>query len=275
MRLSLDPTVIVLLAGLTALYLRAVHILRTRGYRVPAFQQACWHTGVALQAIALLGPLDPAADELLSAHMAQHLLIADVAAPFLLAGIRTPVLVFLLPRPVLVALARRRRLRAAFRWLRQPLVAIPVFLAVLYTWHFAFAFEGALRHPLVHVLQHECFVATGLLVWWSALEPKRRRLRGELWKIPYIFAARMGSMFLGMAFLFMRTPAYGAYYGDLPLKHGITPLHDQQLAGGMMMVLDILIMVFALCFFFWRASEDDVAAERREGARAAQASPVA
>ena len=59
---------------------------------------------------------------------------------------RNPVLFFLLPRPALVTLARRRRLRAAFRTLRKPLVAIPVYALVLYFWHFSFAFEAAVRH---------------------------------------------------------------------------------------------------------------------------------
>src|SRR5687767_11237190 len=127
-----------LLVLFEALYVRAVLVLRGRGRRVPVGQQLAWHLGMALQAVALLGPLDHAAQDHLSAHMAQHLLLADLAVPFLLAGIRTPVLVFLLPRPALVVVARRRRLRAVFRALRQPLVAVPVYLAVLYAWHLNF-----------------------------------------------------------------------------------------------------------------------------------------
>jgi putative copper resistance protein D len=200
--------------------------------------------------------------------MAQHLLLADVAVPFLLAGARTPVLVFLLPRAVLVPLAHRRLLRRLFRFLRQPLVAIPSYLVILYTWHFSFAFEGALRHPAVHVLQHASFVLAGVLVWWAAIEPQRRRLRGELWKIPYIFAARMVSMFLGAGFAVSRSALYHDFYGDRPRHHGFTPLADTQIAGGLMMTLDILIMCGALIFFFYRASQDADRAEVAERAAA-------
>lgn len=251
-----DPGVIVVLAGLGLLYARAVRVLRRRGYEVPVHQQVAWWTGIALQAVALLGPLDRYAPDLFVAHMSQHILLADLAVPFLLIGVRTPVLVFIPPRPVLVALAHRRTLRRAFRFLRGPLVAIPVYLVVLYFWHFSFAFEGALRHPIVHVLQHVSFIFAGVLVWWPALEPQRRRLRGELWKIPYIFAARMVSMFLGVAFVFTRHPVYAGFYGDRPRQYGLSPLTDQQIAGGIMMSVDILIMVGALCFFFYRASAD-------------------
>ena len=147
--------------------------------------------------------------------MAQHLLIADLAAPLLLVGLRNPVLVFLLPRDVLVPLARRTRLRRAFRFLRQPLVAIPVYVLVLYGWHFAPLFEAAVApsaRPRRSSTRRSS--ASAMLVWWSVLEPKRRRLRGELWKIVHIVGARMLGMMLGMAFVLIRTPVYTGVYGS-------------------------------------------------------------
>ena len=116
--------------------------------------------------------------------MAQHLLLADIAVPFLLVGLRTPMLVFFLPRPALVPLARSHWLRAVLRTLTRPTVAVPVYVVVLYTWHLPFAFEGALRHPLVHALQHLSFIAIGVIVWWSALEPHHRRLHGRALEDP-------------------------------------------------------------------------------------------
>ena len=262
MPVLIDPGAVALILLAVALYVRAVRVLARRGYRVPRGQQLAWYAGIALTAIGLLSPVDWLSEELLSAHMAQHLLIADLAAPLLLVGLRTPVIVFILPRPVLVPLARRRRLRLAFRWLRRPLVAVPVFVVVLYGWHLGFAFEAALESDVVHVLQHQSFVAASLLVWWAPLEPKRRRLRGELWKAGPILGSRIASMLLGMAFLVMRSPAYEAYYGDSAREYGLTPLGDQQIAGGVMMIVDVLVMLFALAFFFWRAAEEHDRAER-------------
>jgi cytochrome c oxidase assembly factor CtaG len=271
MELALDPGAALLLLTAGVLYARAIRVLRRRGWRVPPGQQACWWVGLALQVVALLGPAGALSDELLTAHMVEHILLAELAVPFLLAGLRTPVLVFFLPRPVLVPLAHRHRLRAAFRLLRRPIVAIPVYLVVLYGWHFAFAFEGALRSPLVHVLQHVMFVGASVLVWWGAVEPKRARLPGELWKIPYVFGARLVAIFLGMAFLLTPTPVYESFYGERAREHGLSPLADQQLAGGIMMTVDALIIVTALIFFFWRASQDADRAERSERAAAASA----
>jgi putative membrane protein len=263
---AFDPAVVALLALAAALYVRAVRVLAARGYDVPRWQQAGWWGGFTLIAVALLGPPDALSEDLMSAHMAQHLLIADLAAPLLLTGLRMPVLVHFLPRPALVALAHNQRLRRVFRFIRKPIPAISLWVLTLYTWHFSFAFEGALRHDLVHALQHEMFVATSLLVWWPVLEPKRMRLHGELWKIGHLLGARLAGMMLGMAFLILRAPAYAGFYGDRARLHGLSPLEDQQLAGGMMLSLDVAIMLFALGFFFWRSAADHDRAERAAAA---------
>ena len=249
-----------MIALLVWLHARATRTLGRRGHRVPRGQLVAWYAGVALIAVGLFGPLDHLGEDLLVAHMGQHLLVADLAAPLLLVGARSPVLFFMLPRSVLVALARQPRLRRLSRFLRKPLVALPLYVGVLYVWHLSFAFEAALDSELVHGLQHQSFVAIGLLVWWPVLEPNRSRLRGELWKAGYVLGSRVATMFVGMAFLILRTPAYDDYRG----AHGLSALADQQVAGGLMMVVDLLIMLGAVAFFFWRAGVDH---DRAEAAR--------
>jgi putative membrane protein len=260
----LDPGAALLVAFTEFLYLRALKVLGRRGVEVPRGQIVLWHGGIALWVIGFFSPVHAWGDDLLSAHMAQHLLIADLAAPLLLAGARNPVLMFLLPKPALATLARSGWPRRAFRRLRQPLVAIPVYAVGLYGWHFSVFFEAAVRHPFVHALQHMSFVAIGVLVWWSALDPKRRRLRGELWKIPYLLGARMIGMFLGMSFVLIRVPIYTGVYGAGDRKWGLSALADQQIAGAMMVSVDLAIMVFALCFFFYKASQQADRDEQRE-----------
>jgi cytochrome c oxidase assembly factor CtaG len=101
-------------------------------------------------------------------------------------------------------------------------------------------------------------------VWWSALEPKRRRVPGELWKVPYLVGARMAGMFLGMSFVLIRVPIYTGVYGAGDRGHGLSAVADQQVAGAMMVIVDLLIMAFALCFFFYRSAQD---ADRAEEAQ--------
>ena len=139
---------------------------------------------------------------------------------------------------------------------------------MLYGWHLGFAFEAAVRYPLVHVLQHACFIVAGILVWWSVLEPKRRQLHGDLWKIGHILGARMIGMFLGMAFVLIRHPVYTGVYGAGD-RNGVGALADQQTAGAIMVAVDIAIMMFALAFFFWQAARQHDRDEAAERARTA------
>jgi cytochrome c oxidase assembly factor CtaG len=71
-------------------------------------------------------------------------------------------------------------------------------------------------------------------------------------------------MFLGMSFVLIRVPVYTGVYAAGDRGHGLTALGDQQLAGAMMVVVDLLIMVFALCFFFLRAAQEADREEARE-----------
>ena len=258
--ISLDPGVLLFLAVGVGLYVRAVRIARGRGLEVTRFQQVAFYAGVALWAVALISPVDTLAEDLLSLHMAQHLLLAELGAPLILVGVRAPVIFFYLPKPAMVALARRKTLRRVMRKLTTPLGAIATYAIVLYGWHFAPMFEAALHHPLVHALQHQSFFFISILVWIPALEPTKRRLRGELWKAGHIVGARMVGMFLGMAFIAMRSPAYDWYVGRTA-EHGIKPLADQQIAGGLMLSLDVAIILFAVGFFFFRSGQDHDRAE--------------
>ena len=265
---TFDPAVVLLVAE--ALYVRAWRVLGVRGYRVPRGQLVAWHAGLLFMAIGLLSPIGGLSEELLVAHMGEHLILADLGAPLLLVGIRSPVYAFLLPRPALKRLARRRRLRAFFRWLRQPLVAVPLWILILYGWHFTFLFENAIRHDWVHVLQHQSFMLGSLLVWWSVIEPKRRRARRAV-EGPLPDRRPPAGMLLGMAFIIMGSVAYAEPYAVTAPEHGLSALTDQQVAGGMMMATDLAVMLFALMFFFYRSAQDHDRAEGRGGARVRRA----
>jgi cytochrome c oxidase assembly factor CtaG len=105
-------------------------------------------------------------------------------------------------------------------------------------------------------VQHQTFIVGSLLVWVSVLEPNRARVPGGLWKIAHILGTRFAGMFLGMAFVIVSHPFYSGFYGDRALEHGLTPNQDQGIAGGMMLGLDFVVMLTALCFLFMRSADD-------------------
>ncbi len=251
-----DPVIFILLAGAAGLYIRAVRRLSRRGYRVPRGQQAFWWTGMSLVTIGLFGPPAAFSDQLFWAHMSEHLLIADIAAPFLLAGLRTPVGLFVPPKEILVLVARNRPIRALGRFVTKPRVALPLSVVVLYGWHLAPAFTAATREPLVHALQHQSFLLANLIFWWPAIEPNRRPMPAQLWKIGYLLAGRMASILMGALFLVSNRAFYSDLYASGAKQHGLTALSDQQIGAGLMMLTDVLIMMIVLGVFFAKAAAE-------------------
>ena len=155
-----------------------------RGVRVPRFQIALLaHRDRLLGDRAALAAR-PLGDDVLSAHMAQHLLIADVAAPFALAGVRNPVLLLPAARRRSWGSPARTGCAGTFRFLQQPLVAAPLWVLVVYSWHLS---ARCSRAPCATRSSTRCstssFIGDRRALWWPVLEPKRRRMPGELWKI--------------------------------------------------------------------------------------------
>lgn len=247
----LSPAPVPLLGVVAAalLYLRACSILAARGRTVPTGQRAAWFSGLALIVLATQTFIDPVGEHaLLSLHMLQHLLLADLPAPLLLYGLRAPLLYFFWPRPVLVAAARTMLLRRTWRWLRRPPVALSIWLATLAAWHLPVMYELALEHRLVHDAEHVSFALTGVLAWWPLLDPTHERVEGRVWKAAYVAVARMVGGILGIVLIAWPEQLYRTY-GDAALAYGMSPITDQQVAGGMMMVVDSLVVIVAGTYF--------------------------
>lgn len=209
--------------------------LRRRGRR----DLASWRraglaaTGLGVALAGLVTPIDTIGeDDLLSVHMLQHVLIGDLAVALLVAAARGPLLVFLLPAPVLRPLSRSRAIRRTLGTLLAPRVAFCLWAANLAAWHVPALYDAALSHPLLHDLEHACWVVAGLLVWTLLVDPgghRRLTVGGRIALAAALFAA--GEV-LTDVLVFSFDGLYPAYRG----AYGISALTDQKLAGIAMMV---------------------------------------
>lgn len=225
-----------------ALFAQAFVRLRRRGRRdhAPAGRLLLFSGGLVLAVLALASPLDAAGEEyLLSAHMAQHLLIADVAPLLLVLAVRGPLAFFLLPASLLRALAPVRPLRAALSFLLRPWISFGVWLLVVLGWHVPRAYEYALAHPLAHELEHVLFVTAGLLVWTQLIDPARHHRLSAGGRVAF----GLGVLLLGhpvIDALLASDAAYGTYATQDERLFGLSPVRDQRLAGGLMLVEQML-----------------------------------
>ena len=232
-------------------YVLRARTLRRQGRPVPAWRQFCFFAGAATGVAVLIPPVDKISDELLYAHMAQHLLLADVAALLIALSLTGPLL-----QPVL-----RHRPLDALKLLSNPLVGFPLWAIDLYVWHSPFLYQAALRHDAVHALEHACFFFFGLNVWLPLFGPlPKPAWFGNFARLGYIVAVRLTGTVLANIFIWSGTVFYRFYLpGDA--RHGISALHDQSIAGSLMMIEESILTIGLFAWLFAKAAAEG---ERRQ-----------
>jgi cytochrome c oxidase assembly factor CtaG len=244
---NLEPLQIVPTAIVAILYLRRARTLARRGLPVPVWRQLLFWLGIALVVVALNSPLDAIGEnDFFFAHMSQHVILGDLAPLCFVAGLTGPVL-----RPVL-ALKPVDRLR----FLTHPLVALPVWAVNLYVWHLPVLYQAALHHSAVHALEHFMFFTCGALMWSPVLETlPAPAWFGTAWKLGYIVAVRFIETVLANVFMWSSRAFYPWYVHPHPIL-GITAIHDQNLAGVVMMAEGGFVTLGALAWLFLRLAEE-------------------
>lgn len=198
---------------------------------VPRWRVACFLAGEVALIVALVSPLDPLGDTLLSAHMLQHLVLTTLAPALLVLG--APGLAWLWAMPTSWrGLARTSSWRTLLRVdhaLSRPLTATVVHGATMWLWHAPPLFEAALANEAWHVVEHASFFVSALYFWRAMLQPRKSaapRAVGAL-------ATFMHSGLLGAVLSLASMPLY-PIYGDKPMLWGLSPIADQQIAGLLM-----------------------------------------
>jgi cytochrome c oxidase assembly factor CtaG len=245
--IQLLPTLV-----LGLLYARRARTLSGGPHRIPTWRQMCFYTGLAVILIALLSPVGELSDELLYMHMVEHLLMGDIAALLIVLGLTGPLLA-----PVL-----RIRFFDRLRVLTHPLIAFPLWTIDMYVWHLPVFYEAALRHLVVHALEHTMFIALGINMWMCLFGPlPKPRWFGNFAKLGYIVAVRLTGTVLGNVFLWSGKVFYPFYLSGDVAQH-IRPLADQNLAGAIMMVEESFLTLGLFCWLFLRTARESE--ERQE-----------
>ncbi len=250
---SVETDVLLLCIALEWGYLYTVNRLRTPisdAGRVKRSQVVLFSLGVLVIYAASGSPLHDLSDKhLASAHMLQHILLMLVAAPLMLAGI---------PGWIWQALLRVRGAMPVARVLTNPLVALAFFNAALLLAHLPSVVDLQLRQWWFHLFVHSGQVGAGLVLWWPILSqvPELPRLSYPL-QMGYLFLQSLLPSVAASFVTFSNVVVYSVY-AEAPRIWGITPITDQQIAGGLMKLMGSLILwsFMALAFFKWYDREE-------------------
>jgi cytochrome c oxidase assembly factor CtaG len=213
--------------------------LAARSGRVSRPRLAAGALGVALIFAAFVTELEPLANHtFLWAHLLQNVVLAEWA-----------------PALLLLAVPPRLAERASGLPLFRPFVALPLWLAIYYTWHLPWVYDRALAHPhsLLH-LEHLSYLAAGLCVWWPVIHGTRSA--GA--KAAYLFAAFVLASPLGLLLALIPSAIY-PFYVHAPRTWGPSPLADQQIAGVTMAAEEALVFFGAFTYYLFRFLADEQA----------------
>jgi len=167
----------------------------------------------------------------------------------LLAGTTGPLLQPLLARlPV-------KELRA----LATPYAALPIWAFNLGLWFLPGMFDAAEQHTSIHMVFHLSLLTAGTIMWLPVFET----LPAPEWfgtgaKLGYILVVRGVGMIFANVLVWASSPFYEPYKSG-GSHYGISPLADQQLAGGVMLLYDSLLTLVAIAWLFLRMAQESEA----------------
>ena len=242
-------------------YLTRWRRVRASSYRpgadAPVWRLCCFAGSLLAALIALVSPVDALADQLFFMHMIQHMLLLDVVPILAILGFTKVIL-----RPITRTV---RDLEHRAGALAHPAFAVALYVGVIWAWHIPAAYDLAVTHPTVHVLEHTSFVLAGSLYWWHLLSPIRARMRlGGMGPVAYMGSTKLFVGALGMGLAFAPVALY-PYYVHHARVWGISALEDQSIAGIIMAVEQSLVMGIALVVLFVKMlSESEREQLRRE-----------
>jgi putative membrane protein len=110
---------------------------------------------------------------------------------------------------------------------------------------------------------HVVLILAALLMWWPILSPLPQLPRlAEPFQLAYLFAQSILPAVIASFITFSDRAVY-AFYADAPRIWGITPLDDQQIAGGLMKILGSLVLwsFMTVIFFRWYGREEAASKE--------------
>jgi cytochrome c oxidase assembly factor CtaG len=254
---TFEPGAILLVIVLAALYVPRWRRSREQGGARAAggWRLVSWLAGLALLVVALLSPVDRLGEQAFTMHMVQHVLLLDLAPILLILGLTKVIL-----RPA------TRRLQAVERAagpLAHPIVAVVLYVALMWLWHVPALYDAALESAPLHVLEHVTFLSIGALYWWHLLSPIRTRLGlGGMGPVVYMLSTKLAVGLLGIGLTFAPEALYD-FYEQRPGIWGLSPTEDQAAAGAVMALEQSIIMGVALAYLFIRALEESEREQQR------------
>jgi len=264
------PVLPVLGAALLVAYLLGVIRLARRGDRWSVGRVLWWAAGVLTIELTTATGFDGYGMELFSVHMVQHMVLGMLTPILLTLGAPMTLLLRVLPARRAGQRSARRLLLAVIhsrpvQVLANPAVTVLLFLASLYGLYFTPVFDWLMSTMWGHNLMLVHFLAIGMLYFWGVLgiDPSPRRGGGFMgaFSKPVVRLSELAATVPFHAFfgviIMMASGLIVRFYAQPPAGWRVSPLSDQQAAGGIAWGFTELptLLVLGVLFLQWQRSD--------------------
>nr|WP_281419532.1 cytochrome c oxidase assembly factor CtaG [Bacillus alkalicola] len=264
------PELIIVLGLISFLYFWLIGPLRnkfTNAEPVPTRRKVYFHLGLLGIYFGFGGPLYVLGHLMLSMHMLSMAIVYLITPPLLLLG---------LPTWFFEYFRQFKVLRGIFTIVGFPILGLVLFNAMISFYHLPFTFDTLLTNEGWHNVYQLGMLFAALLMWWHLLPRMVTKYdMSELKKVGYMFAS--GALFTPACVLiiFAGSPLYATYTdpatwalaisyclpagAQIPYElfttgsqsiAPLSPLHDQQLGGASMKVIQELVYGVAIGYVF-------------------------
>ncbi|UCZ51998.1 cytochrome c oxidase assembly factor CtaG [Bacillus shivajii] len=263
------PELIVVLMFLSALYFIIIGPLRHKfpdAERVSTRRKVYFHLGLIAVYFGFGGPLYVLGHLMLSMHMLSMAIVYLIAPPLLLLGI---------PSWFFKIFTKFKVIRGIFLVVGYPILGLVLFNAMFSFYHMPNTFDTLLTNEGWHNLYQLGMLFAAILMWWHLTPRLETRYElSELKKIGYMFANGVLITPACALIIFAGSPLYATYTdpstwavaisyclpagADIPFEMfsgeqaltPLSPLHDQQLGGALMKVIQELVYGVAIGYVF-------------------------
>jgi cytochrome c oxidase assembly factor CtaG len=171
----------------------------------------------------------------------------------LIGDIASFLIVIALTGPLMAPLLRLRFARL-LRPATHPVAALLLWALDTYVWRLPVLYQAALRHDLLHALEHASYLWFGMLLWIALLGPLPKPAWFGNWaRLGYVVVVRFAGAVLANVFIWSQTLFY-PYYDRGSARHALS---EQNVAGALMMIEQMLLTVGLLAWLFFRLAAQD------------------
>lgn len=215
-------------------------------YQVSASQQFYFYTAIILFLVVKATPLDVIANYyLFSAHVLQIALTYFIAIPL-----------FILSFPVnfLRQYIWNHRTKFTLNILAHPWLTLITFNGLLTVYLIPAVFNIVHTNIILSIITQAILFISAVFMWWVIIDPVPE-INGldYLLRALYIFLASLALFPIGFFYVIIQNAHFPLYIPvERELIYALTSIYDQQLAGGILKVLQLASYSFALLILLFK-----------------------